>query len=743
MRALLGHSHLRGHYIGTFHRIVARYHTTETLVHCRQVGLRPAAIASVSLLLLSAGVRSMQIAVSHEQWHFAVAAAALNGMAAPIVCIGPPVISASWFPAGQRAAATATMQSGAILGLAGSWIAAKLIVQSDHPPLFRMWTLYWCYLGLSAAMWLAVVCGLNSRPRTAPSVTAALTRATGAGAGRRLAETQFALLLASYMAADVAARCCQPSITSLLPGGESGALVGCWLPCISTATVILSGLLAGGRRLQRMTAGLAGAAALLLVLAPVAAMVHDQALGLAIHPIVLTVTTVGGISTLRAAACLLLELAARSCYPVAESTTAGMLLLGSRLGTLGLWPLENLAGWGGAARWVAAAAAGLATVLLWLVKPNHGRDQVDTGPVRRASAGWIIDGQVGGLASSLLWVPPGAFTNVHKPARVGGLQGQIAAAGVVQRLEPPGLLGAEQARFRPVVPSARSQLLVDATTSPTPPDTVDTEQPVSARPARSRHGGSDFTQSSQSSSVIISAATSAGGGSSPPLQDDHSIAAAHQPAPSVQRAAVPLGAAGTTTATPPSSPSGVHHRGSSEVSETKTACWTNSLLDQLLDLGPLLTEPPSFDRPVQPAATPKASPTAPAPTAVGRAAGLPITSLMEAAAAAAGSELHDDFVATRLRLAKYVSVVDSHDAGGDASLTPAQRQRMVASVLTPKAGKATAAEADKQNAGAPSPLPTPPRAIPQATPRVTPRVTPRATPLPPPRPYHRSKSGDD
>ena len=54
-------------------------------------------------------------------------------------------------------------------------------------------------------------------------------------------------------------------------------------------------------------------------------------------------------------------------------------------------------------------------------------------------------------------------------------------------------------------------------------------------------------------------------------------------------------------------------------------------------------------------------------------------------AAAAGSErLSDDFVATRLRLAKYVSAVDSHTAASDAAFTPLERQELVANVLTSK-----------------------------------------------------------
>ncbi|KAL5009485.1 hypothetical protein ScPMuIL_011790 [Solemya velum] len=94
-------------------------------------GLRCACIVGSILNAASAGLRCISDDPTTATWLINTAQI-LNGLAGPVWCAVPPVLSAAWFPAHQRTTATAIAAVSGYIGIAVGFIIGPLMVPDDE-----------------------------------------------------------------------------------------------------------------------------------------------------------------------------------------------------------------------------------------------------------------------------------------------------------------------------------------------------------------------------------------------------------------------------------------------------------------------------------------------------------------------------------------------------------------------------------------------------------------------------------
>lgn len=140
-------------------------------------GLRPAVLAPSFLIFAGSLLRICTTDVPAATW-LCNTAQLLNGLAGPVGCAAPPLLSATWFAPQQRTTATSISTVCNYLGVALSFILGPLLVPKGnvHTVKHDYMVYMWGSAIASGIVFLAVVVSFPNAPPTPPSPSAAVNR---------------------------------------------------------------------------------------------------------------------------------------------------------------------------------------------------------------------------------------------------------------------------------------------------------------------------------------------------------------------------------------------------------------------------------------------------------------------------------------------------------------------------------------------------------------------------------------
>lgn len=162
----------------------------------RRLGLRAGVVLAAACVASGAALRSVTVAEPYALW-LAHTAQILNAFAAPMVLATPPMLSATWFPPGERATAT-SIAVMANYGGSGLGFLLALPVATGHDFRLLLWG------EASAAAVVLLLCLVDLRwpptPPKPPSASAAVEvdMSSAVDVLKLLCEPQFTLLGVTY-----------------------------------------------------------------------------------------------------------------------------------------------------------------------------------------------------------------------------------------------------------------------------------------------------------------------------------------------------------------------------------------------------------------------------------------------------------------------------------------------------------------------------------------------------------------
>ena len=180
-------------------------------------GMRAPIIVTIVALCINSGLRCLPRSSVGEGGYSSISMASMvfNGIAGTVETLSPPVLSALWFPAHERATATALMATANTLGTCVGFLTAFVVPPplandcayspapsncsaSDPPPPppdalaasnaqinTAVTTVYYTYFAVCAATLICVLFYFPSRPPSPPAASSALTRDVTLLAGLR------------------------------------------------------------------------------------------------------------------------------------------------------------------------------------------------------------------------------------------------------------------------------------------------------------------------------------------------------------------------------------------------------------------------------------------------------------------------------------------------------------------------------------------------------------------------------
>ncbi|XP_062521351.1 solute carrier family 49 member 4 homolog [Corticium candelabrum] len=326
-------------------------------------GLRWAMVITGALVAGGAGIRCISMEPVKATWLNHVGLF-LNGLAGPVAMSAPPLISAVWFPPGQRTTATAVTALSAYYGLSFSFVIGPILVpykkfngtlngtvishnhsanHSEHNVTTNLHTLRenirlytFVEFAVAAGAFLLVLIYFPKKPPSPPSITAGCQRTSFVKGLQQLSRRkQFWLVCIAY-------GICTGTFSgwgaildvNLKHFGIDEAEAG-WIGFYSNVAGSVAGLLFSGIAdyLKRRTK----VVLILILFGATASFSWFLLICLKVLPFptacLYISATLGGLF-INGAIPLFYELAVESTYPIAEGTTTGILTMMNNLGCL-------------------------------------------------------------------------------------------------------------------------------------------------------------------------------------------------------------------------------------------------------------------------------------------------------------------------------------------------------------------------------------------------------------------------
>lgn len=356
-------------------------------------GPREACVAGATLVFAGSAARAARFATDSTGSVLAHIGQCLNALAGPVAMSIGPVLSAVWFPASERNAATAIAASANYGGTAVVfWLGSVCVPAGAPADVTRgcLWRLMLGFAVFSGLVLLLCLLTFKARPDSAPSRSATVAReAPLAGIQLLVHSHSFWMLALSYGIGNGVFQgwgsLLGPNMQGVLPAAEAEAQagrLGCWGAVAGMVGGIGLGVCADRVRSRagRRKALLVGACALAALCFAAFALACAPALlpatwVAATTPrlVAMYVTSIGGSMCINAAIPLYYELAVEATYPIAEGLTTTSLTLLQNLpaGVFLLMPLLPGLGTPGGAltQWMNWALVGACVVATLAVLP--------------------------------------------------------------------------------------------------------------------------------------------------------------------------------------------------------------------------------------------------------------------------------------------------------------------------------------------------------------------------------------
>ena len=370
--------------------LIAAWPTAWLLDAC---GPREACVAGATLVFAGSAARAAHFATDSTGSVLAHTGQFLNALAGPVAMSIGPVLSAVWFPASERNAATAIAATANYGGAAVVfWLGSVCVPAGAPADVTRgcLWRLMFGFAVFSGLLLLLCLLTFKARPDSAPSRSATVAReAPLAGIQLLVRSRSFWKLALSYGIGNGVFQgwgsLLGPNMQGVLPAAEAEAqagLLGCWGAVAGMVGGIGLGVCAdrvrstGGRRKALLVGACASAAlcfsAFALACAP-SLLPATWAAATTPRLVAMYITSIGGSMCINAAIPLYYELAVEATYPVAEGLTTTSLTLLQNLpaGVFLLMPLLPGLGTPGGAltQWMNWALVGACVVATLAVLP--------------------------------------------------------------------------------------------------------------------------------------------------------------------------------------------------------------------------------------------------------------------------------------------------------------------------------------------------------------------------------------
>ncbi len=163
-------------------------------------GMRIPLLVTVASLCVNSGLRCVPVAWVGQRGYDALQVVSMlaNGLAGTLESLAPPVLSALWFPVGERATATAIMASANTFGTAVGFSVALMVpaAGSNADINTALQKVYWSMFAICLGTLACVIFYFPNKPPTPPAPSCEVERvAVFAGLGQLARHGRFWLVV--------------------------------------------------------------------------------------------------------------------------------------------------------------------------------------------------------------------------------------------------------------------------------------------------------------------------------------------------------------------------------------------------------------------------------------------------------------------------------------------------------------------------------------------------------------------
>eukprot|EP00042_Codosiga_hollandica_P026034 m.120030 g.120030 ORF g.120030 m.120030 type:complete len:472 (-) comp52074_c0_seq2:819-2234(-) len=354
-------------------------------------GARSACVIAAALVFAGALVRcfSKSASVATGLIHLGQI---FNGLAGPVAMSIPPVLSATWFPPGQRTTATAIMSMSNYIGVALAFVLGPQLMpaheasptSTDLDEIKSSILKYmWMQAGFTGLVFICTVIHFPNKPPNAPSRSAKSERMSFVlGIKSLMRHRQFWLVAAAYGAITGIysgwSAYLEPNLQEFLDDDAAQTESG-WIGFYGTIASCVSGIALG-----LVSDRLGGKMKAILLLICAVSLAMFLWFALACQGVVLKATSVlytssiAGGFFLNGAIPLFYELGVETTYPIAEGITTGVLTSLNNVAGLIFLAIPEIPNLGNIwANWALVAACGFSFLCMVFFQEHYRRTSVD------------------------------------------------------------------------------------------------------------------------------------------------------------------------------------------------------------------------------------------------------------------------------------------------------------------------------------------------------------------------------